>query len=67
MELVRLPLGADLLDEQHRFWRLFKASVRPTHIQVSGEKMPKYLAEFCYRSNYRQFGNAMFDLLISRV
>jgi transposase len=49
------------------FWRLFKSSVRSTHIHISGEKMPLYLAEFCYRSNHRQFGNAMFDLLISRV
>ena len=49
------------------FWRLFKASVRSTHIHVSEKRMPAYLAEFCYRSNHRQFGNAMFDLLISRV
>lgn len=49
------------------FWRLFKASVRSTHIHVSAEKMRLYLAEFCYRSNHRQFGNAMFDLLLSRV
>ncbi len=49
------------------FWKLFKNSVRSTHIHISGEKMPKYLAEFCYRSNHRQFGNAMFDLLLSRV
>ena len=49
------------------FWRLFKASVRSTHIHISEKRMPAYLAEFCYRSNHRQFGNAMFDLLISRV
>lgn len=49
------------------FWRLFKASVRSTHIHISGEKMPLYLAEFVYRSNHRQFGNEMFDLLLSRV
>jgi transposase len=49
------------------FWRLFKASVRSTHIHISGEKMPLYLAEFVYRSNHRQFGNGMFDLLLSRV
>jgi transposase len=49
------------------FWRLFKASVRSTHIHISEKQMPAYLAEFCYRSNHRQFGNAMFDLLISRV
>lgn len=49
------------------FWKLFKNSVRSTHIHISGEKMPLYLAEFCYRTNYRQFGNGMFDLLLSRV
>jgi transposase-like protein len=49
------------------FWHLFKASVRSTHIHLSREKLPLYLAEFCYRSNHRQFGNAMFDLLLSRV
>ena len=49
------------------FWRLFKASVRSTHIHISEKRMPAYLAEFCYRSNHRRFGNAMFDLLISRV
>jgi transposase len=49
------------------FWKLFKNSVRSTHIHVSGEKMPLYLAEFCYRTNHRQFGNGMFDLLLSRV
>jgi transposase len=49
------------------FWRLFKASVRSTHIHISEKRMAAYLAEFCYRSNHRQFGNAMFDLLISRA
>jgi hypothetical protein len=29
------------------FCKLFKNSVRSTHIHISGEKMPKYLAEFC--------------------
>jgi transposase len=49
------------------FWKLFKYSVRSTHIHISGEKMPKYLAEFAFRSNHRQFGNGMFDLLLARV
>lgn len=49
------------------FWKLFKNSVRSTHIHISGEKMPLYLAEFCYRTNHRQFGNGMFDLLLLRV
>ncbi|MBV9858629.1 MAG: IS1595 family transposase [Alphaproteobacteria bacterium] len=46
------------------FWRLFKASVRSTHTHISPEKMPLYLAEFCYRSNHRASGNLMFDHLL---
>lgn len=49
------------------FWRLFKASVRSMHIHISAEKTPKYLAEFCYRSNHREFGSVMFDPLLSQV
>jgi transposase len=49
------------------FWHLFKYSVRSTHIHISAEKMPKYLGEFVFRSNHRQYGNLMFDLLLSRA
>ena len=49
------------------FWRLFKYSVRSTHIQISREKLPLYLAEFCYRSNHRAMGNLMFDALLAQV
>jgi transposase-like protein len=49
------------------FWHLFKYSVRSTHIQVSREKLPLYLAEFCYRSNHRAFGNLMFDALLASL
>lgn len=49
------------------FWNLFKNSVRSTHIHVSGKYMDRYLGEFTFRSNHRHMGNAMFDLLISRV
>lgn len=48
------------------FWRLFKNSIRSTHIHVSQKYMQRYLDEFTFRSNHRQMGNAMFDLLISR-
>ena len=44
-----------------------KNSVRSTHIHISAEKMPKYLAEFCFRSNHRRFANGMFDVLLARV
>ena len=49
------------------FWRIFKDSVRSTHIHVSSKYMNKYLGEFCFRSNHRQMTNAMFDLLVSAV
>jgi transposase len=49
------------------FWRLFKNSVRSTHIHVSEKYMDRYLKEFTFRSNHRQMTNAMFDLLISAV
>ena len=49
------------------FWRLFKNSIRSTHIHVSEKYMDRYLNEFTFRSNRRQMGNAMFDLLIASV
>jgi transposase len=49
------------------FWKLFKASVRSTHIHVSSKHMQRYLNEFSFRSNHRKMNNAMFDLLISRL
>ena len=49
------------------FWKLFKASVRGTHIHVSSRHMQRYLNEFAFRSNHRKMQNAMFDLLISRL
>lgn len=49
------------------FWRLFKSSVRSTHIHVSAKYMDRYLREFTFRSNHRQMANAMFDLIIAAV
>lgn len=49
------------------FWKLFKASVRSTHIHVSSKYMDRYLNEFAFRSNHREKQNAMFDLLIARI
>lgn len=49
------------------FWRLFKNSVRSTHIHVSPQHMDRYLGEFSFRLNHRQMRNAMFDLLIGAV
>lgn len=49
------------------FWRLFKNSVRSTHISVSPKYMDRYLKEFTFRSNHRAMQNAMFDLLIGAI
>jgi transposase-like protein len=49
------------------FWKLFKASIRGTHIHVSQKYMQRYLNEFTFRSNHRLMGNAMFDLLTGTV
>lgn len=49
------------------FWRLFKNSIRSTHIHVSQKYMDRYLAEFAFRSNRRIMRSAMFDLLISAL
>lgn len=49
------------------FWRLFKNSIRSTHIHVSAKYMDRYLSEFAFRLNHRQMKNAMFDLLIGAV
>jgi transposase-like protein len=49
------------------FWKLFKASVRSTHIHVSSKYMQRYLDEFTFRANHRDRVNGMFDLLISAV
>ena len=49
------------------FWRLFKNSIRSTHIHVSSKYMQRYLNEFTFRSNHREMSNAMFDLLIGAI
>lgn len=49
------------------FWRLFKYSVKSTHIHVSAKHMQRYLDEFTFRSNHREMRNAMFDLIIGAV
>lgn len=49
------------------FWKLFKHSVRGTHIHVSAKHMDRYVKEFTFRSNHRERGNLMFDLLVSAL
>ncbi|GAO39187.1 putative transposase [Sphingomonas changbaiensis NBRC 104936] len=49
------------------FWRLFKASVRSTHVQISAKHMQRYLSEFTFRANHRARVNGMFDLLVGAL
>lgn len=49
------------------FWRLFKASIRSTHVQISGKHMQRYLDEFTFRANHRERVNGMFDLLVGAL
>jgi transposase len=49
------------------FWKLFKASVRSTHIQISAKHMQRYLDEFTFRANNRERVNGMFDLLVGAL
>jgi hypothetical protein len=49
------------------FWRLFKASVRSTHVQISGKHMQRYLDEFTFRATHRERVNGMFDLLVGAL
>jgi len=49
------------------FWKLFKASVRSTHIQISAKHMQRYLDEFTFRATHRHRVNGMFDLLVAAL
>jgi transposase len=41
--------------------------MKSTHIHVSAKHMQRYLDEFTFRSNHREMGNAMFDLMIGAL
>lgn len=49
------------------FFRLFKASVRSTHVHISPKRMQHYLDEFTFRANHRERVNGMFDLLVGAL
>jgi transposase-like protein len=49
------------------FWRLFKASIRSTHVAISPKYMQRYLDEFTFRANHRARVNGMFDLLVGAL
>lgn len=59
--------GAHHVNSVEGFWKLFKDSVRSTHIHISKKHAESYLKEFNFRSNHRSMGNAMFDLIIAAV
>lgn len=49
------------------FWRLFKASVRSTHVAISPKHLQRYLDEFTFRANHRNRVNGTFDLLVGAL
>ena len=49
------------------FWKLFKDSIKSTHIHVSPKYMDRYLGEFTFRANHRDRVNGMFDLLVGAL
>lgn len=49
------------------FWRHFKNAIRSTHIHVSAKHMHTYLAEFTFRANHRDEGNAMLDSILKAM
>ncbi len=69
---VRHSLNEYVVGKHHTnnvesFWRLFKASIRSTHIHISPKYFDKYLREFTFRSNFRAVENGMFDLLVAAL
>lgn len=49
------------------FWKQFKSSIRGTHVHISKQHAQKYVGEFTFRANQRQYGNEMFDQLIGAL
>lgn len=49
------------------FWRLFKASVRSTHVQIICKHMQRYLSEFTFRVSKRERVKGMLDLLVGAL
>lgn len=59
--------GAHHTNTIEAFWSILKRSIKGTHVQVSKEHMPKYLAEFEFRWNLRHDPAEMFPLLLKRL
>ena len=47
------------------FWKLFKSSIKGTHIQVSSKHLKKYAKEFEFRHNNRHYPKGMFPRLVN--
>lgn len=47
------------------FWKIFKDSVRSTHMHVSAKHLRKYAKEFEFRHNNRHISKQMFPRLVS--
>jgi transposase len=57
--------GGSHVNSVEGYFSLLKRSIRSTHIWVSEKHMPKYLAEFEYRTNLRRAPALMFLLMLS--
>jgi transposase len=49
------------------FWSHLKLSIRGTHVWVSKKHLQKYVDEFAFRFNTREFPGQMFDSVLQRL
>ncbi|MEI9932677.1 MAG: transposase [Rhizomicrobium sp.] len=49
------------------FWRLFKASIRGTHVQISKKYAERYVNEFCFRQKLPRDGERNVRRLVAAV
>ena len=57
--------GATHVQSIEGFWAQLKRGINGTHIHVSGQHLAKYLGEFEFRHNRRQFPHLMLDELMT--
>lgn len=55
------------VNTMENFWGRLKASIRGTHVHVSGKWLPNYAGEFEFRFNHRHEPEAMFDRLFEAL
>jgi transposase-like protein len=56
--------GVHHTNSLENFWSRLKNSIRGTHVHVSAKHLPKYLSEFEFRYNMREYPGVMFDRLL---